>query len=73
MEMKFGTWNVMSICKAGSLETVASKLTNCNLDLVGVQEVIWVEGGSQPADDYTFFCGNGNANHHLGTGFFVQE
>jgi len=30
----------------------------------------WVEGGSQPAD-YTFFYGNGNANH-LGTGFFIH-
>jgi len=26
-----------------------------NLDLVAVQEVRWVEGGNQPADDYTFF------------------
>jgi hypothetical protein len=25
-----------------------------------------VNGGSQPADDYTFFYGNGKAIHHLG-------
>jgi len=37
---------------------------------VTVQEVRWVEGGSQPADDYTFFYGNENADHHLGTDFF---
>jgi hypothetical protein len=26
---------------------------------------------SQPANYYIFFCGNGNANHHSGTGVFV--
>jgi hypothetical protein len=30
-------------------------------------------GCSKPADDCTFFYGNGDANHHIGTGFFVQK
>jgi hypothetical protein len=29
--------------------------------------------GSEPADNYTFFYGNGNANHHLGAGLFVHK
>jgi hypothetical protein len=40
---------------------------------VGVQEVRWDKGGTEPAGDYTFFYGNGNADHHLGTGIFVHE
>jgi hypothetical protein len=66
--MSFGTWNVSILCRTGSLETASSKLANHNLDLVAVQEVRLVEGGSHP-----FFYGNGNTCNHLGTGFFVHK
>jgi hypothetical protein len=39
------------------------------LDLVGVQEVTWDRGGTEPAGEYIFFYGEGNENHELGTGF----
>jgi hypothetical protein len=29
--------------------------------------------GSQPADNFTFFYGNGNANHHFGTSFSIYK
>jgi hypothetical protein len=58
---------------ATHVKTVASDLAKCNLDLVALQEVRWVKVGSQPADDYKFFYGNENVNHHLGTGFFVHK
>jgi exonuclease III len=38
MDMRFGTWNVRSLYRAGSLNTVARELEKYKLDLVGVQE-----------------------------------
>jgi hypothetical protein len=42
-------------------ENNTNELATYNLDLVAVKEVRFVEVCSQPADDYTFLYGNGNA------------
>jgi hypothetical protein len=68
MDMRFGTWNVRSPNRAGSLLTVAKEISKYKLDLVGVQ-VGWDRGGTEPADLYTFFYGKGNENYELGTVF----
>jgi hypothetical protein len=59
-DMRFGTWNVRSLYRSGSLMTVARELARYKLDLVGVQEVRWDKGGTVRAGDYTFFSGKGN-------------
>jgi exonuclease III len=73
MDMRFGTWNVRSLYRQGSLKKVSGELAKYKLDLVGVQEVRWDKSGTEPAGDYTFFYGNENADHHLGTGFFAHK
>jgi exonuclease III len=73
MDMRFGTWNVSSRYRIGSLKKAAKDLGKYKLGLVGVQEVRWEKGGTERAEDYTFFYGHGNGDHQLGTGFFVRK
>jgi hypothetical protein len=40
-----------------SLTTVARDLGKYKLDFVGVQEVRWEKGGTEQAENYTFFNG----------------
>jgi exonuclease III len=58
MDMRFGSWNVRSMCRTHSLRTMVEEISKYKLDLVGVQEVRW---------------GKGNENHELGTGFSMHK
>jgi exonuclease III len=57
MDMRFGTWNVSNLYRAGSLMTSAKEISKYKLDLMGVQEVRCDKVGTRPAGEYTFFYG----------------
>jgi hypothetical protein len=65
---------LMSLFRSGSLTEVARELAKNKSDLVGVQEVRWDKRGTVRAEDYIFFCGQGNENHPMGTrSFYTTE
>jgi hypothetical protein len=72
-DVRFGTWNVRSPCRVGAIKSVVGELEKYKSDLMGVQEVRWEGEGYQTADNYTFFYGKGNVNHHLRTGLFIHN
>jgi hypothetical protein len=52
---RFGTWNVRSLFRSGSLMIAARKLAMYKLDLVGVQGIRWEKRGTVRSRDYNFF------------------
>jgi len=71
-DMRFVTWNVRSLYKAGSFTAAARELVRYKLDLLDVQEVKWDREGTVRAG-YCNFLWKRNENHQLGTGFFVHH
>jgi hypothetical protein len=50
MDMRFGTWNVRSMHRVGSLRAVVEEISKYKLDLVGVQ-VRWDGNVTEPAGE----------------------
>ena len=71
--MGFGTWHAKSLYRTRALGLVTSDIDKCRMDLVGVQDVRWEGSGNLEPGNYTLLYGEGNANHQLGTGFFVHR
>jgi exonuclease III len=67
--MRFGTWNVRSRYRAGSLTITAKEFARYKLDLVGVQEVRVGQSGHSKSRGLYFFLWKRKQNHQLGTGF----
>jgi hypothetical protein len=56
MEYRYEIWIIE--CKE-KLRTVSRELPKYKLDLVGVQEVRWEGGGTEPVGEYTYFYRKG--------------
>jgi exonuclease III len=71
--MRFGTWNVKSLYRSGSITTVVRELSRYKLDLMVVVEVRWDKGGTVRTGDYTLSVEKGMKIIYWGTGFFVHK
>jgi hypothetical protein len=70
---EFGTWNVRSLYKSGSLTAAARELPKCKLDLVGAQEIRWEKRRTERVGDYIFICGKAKENYKLRTVCFAHH
>jgi hypothetical protein len=52
---------------------IARDLGKCKLYILGVQEVRWDRDSTERAEDCTFFNGEQNEDHQLGTIFFIHK
>jgi len=52
--VRFGTWNVRSLYRAGSFTAAGRVLATYKLDLLGVQVDSWDKGGTISEGDYNF-------------------
>ena len=69
--MRFITWSVRRLNRAGSLTAATKELARYKLDLVGIQEVRWDEGDTV-RQGITFFMER-KENHQLRTGCFLHH
>jgi hypothetical protein len=53
-DVRFGTWNVTSLYRAGSLTAAVRDLARNKLDLVGVQDVRWGTECMVRVGDYVY-------------------
>jgi hypothetical protein len=50
--MRFGTWNVRNLDSPIFLVPLSKELSKYELDLLGVQEIIWESDDTEPAGEY---------------------
>jgi hypothetical protein len=74
MDMRFGTWNVRSLYRSGSLMTIEKEISKYKLHLVGLQEVRWDRSGTKPAGKYIFSMESGKGIiNYIQVFFFVHK
>jgi hypothetical protein len=53
--MRFGTWKIRRLCRAGAIKSIVEELEKYKLDSVGGQQVGWEGEEYNKTDKYIFF------------------
>uniref|UniRef100_A0A8D8QQ10 Craniofacial development protein 2-like n=1 Tax=Cacopsylla melanoneura TaxID=428564 RepID=A0A8D8QQ10_9HEMI len=72
-DLSFGTWNIRSLYRTGSCQTVAEEIKKYRMKIVALQEVRWQGTGTTRIGEGNILYGDCGATHNLGTGFYVHN
>lgn len=72
--MNIGSWNVLSLYRAGALNNLLEEASKYKLDILALQEIRWPGQDIITKRSYTlFYSGSNQGRHELGTGFLVNK
>lgn len=72
--MRFGTWNVRTLYRAGAAEELTRELVEYQMDITAIQEIRWPgEGTLEQNGMIIIYGGNTQNKHELGTGFVIKK
>ena len=71
-ELYLGTWNVLSLYRAGALRILLDQIDKYKTGIIAVQEVCWISQGVLEKSDHTIFY-SCDTRHLLGVGFVVKK
>ena len=72
-EFYIGTWNVLSLYRAGALRTLLDQINKYKIGIIAIQEVRWIDRGVLEKRDHTVFYSCDKRQHLLGVGFVVKK
>lgn len=72
-DLIIGTWNVLTLNRAGALRTLSNELTELKLDIIALQETKWLGVNVLKTNGYVlYYSGKNTGNRSFGTGFLVN-
>ena len=70
--IRIGTWNVRTMMKSGKLENIKREMRRNRLDILGLSEVRWKEGGDFESEEFTV-CYAGGKESQRGVAIVLDK
>ena len=72
--LKIGTWNVLSLYRAGFAKTLVEEAEKYNIEIMALQETRWTGEGECKIGNYTIlYSGRKDDIHRAGVGFCISK
>jgi hypothetical protein len=74
MDIEFRTWNVRTLCKAGSFRSLLHLIQQYQLKVTAIQEIRWLGKGIFDTRSHTvLYSGKEKGAHEAGVAFIVDK